>query len=242
MSPKSSKSWSKNEKWLSLLLPDTSGPSAFVEDTTSNHSTASSFAEGQQQHLLAQRLINWLIRRLRCKLIDWSSCGWCCLYLEPWGAKLWRSPLICHVQHTGEDVGEMKRCGFITETWGACIKEVSAKMGTRGMPREQWEHGDNGAGDERKGEETLQPVDGYLCRHKVHEGRRKKWECDKAKSNNSRGNTVHLFLWQERKTLIKNSLTYLKGSKLALFICFQHPGFFRTNNLLSYFIPDHIPV
>lgn len=95
-----------------------------------HHSTASSFTEGQQQHLLAQRLINWLIRRPRCKLIDWSSCSWSCLYLEPWGAKLWRSPVICHVQHTGKDEGAMKSCGFITETWGACMEEVSAKMGT----------------------------------------------------------------------------------------------------------------
>lgn len=120
-----------------------------------HHSTASSFAEGQQQHLLARRLINWLIRRLRCKLIDWSSCGWSFLYLEPWGAKLWRSTVICHVQHTGEDGGEMKSCGFITETWGACMEEVSAKMGTGGMQREQWEHGDKGAEDEGKGEDTL---------------------------------------------------------------------------------------
>lgn len=103
-----------------------------------HRSTASTFAEGRQQHLLAQRLINWLIGRPRCKLIDWSSCGWNCLYLEPWGANLWRSPVICHVQHTGEEGGEMKSCGFITETWGACMKEVSAKMGTGGMPREQW--------------------------------------------------------------------------------------------------------
>ena len=68
-----------------------------------HHSTASTFTEGRQQHLLAQGLINWLIRRPRCKLIDWSSCGRSCLYLEPWGVNLWRSPVICHVQHTGED-------------------------------------------------------------------------------------------------------------------------------------------
>lgn len=92
------------------------------------HSTASSFSEGQQ-HLLAHGLINWLIRRPRCKLIDWLSWGWSCLYLEPRGAKLWRSPLICHVQHTGEDEGAMKSCGFITKTQGACLEEVSAKMG-----------------------------------------------------------------------------------------------------------------
>lgn len=89
-----------------------------------HHSTASSFAEGQQQHLLAQRLINWLIRRPWRELIDWSSWGWSCLYLEPWGANLWRSTVICHVQHTGEDEGEMKSCRFITETWGACMKEA----------------------------------------------------------------------------------------------------------------------
>lgn len=93
-----------------------------------HHSTASSFSEGQQ-HLLAHRLINWLIRRPQCKLIDWLSWDWTCLYLEPQGAKLWRSPLICHVQHTGEDEGAMKSCGFITKTQGACLEEVSAKMG-----------------------------------------------------------------------------------------------------------------
>lgn len=35
------------------------------------------------------------------------------------------------------------------------MEEVAAKMGTGGMPREQWEHGDKGAEDERKGEDTL---------------------------------------------------------------------------------------
>lgn len=55
----------------------------------------------------------------------------------------------------GEDEGEMKSCGFITETWGACMEEVSAKVGTWGMPREQWEHGDKEAEDERTGEDTL---------------------------------------------------------------------------------------
>lgn len=93
------------------------------------HSTASSFSEGQQ-HLLAHRLIKQLIRPPRCKLIDRLSWGWSCLYLEARGAKLWRSPLICHVQHTGEDEGAMKSCGFITKTRGACLEEVSAKMGT----------------------------------------------------------------------------------------------------------------
>lgn len=81
------------------------------------HYTARSSAEGQQQHLLTQRLINWLIGCLRCKVIDWLSWGWSCLYLEPWGANLWRSTVICHVQHTGEDEGEMKSCEFITKTW-----------------------------------------------------------------------------------------------------------------------------
>lgn len=110
-----------------------------------HHSTPSFFAEGQRQHLLAQGLINWLIRRPRCKLIDWSSCSGSCLYLRLWGAKLRRSPVICHVQHMREDEEEMKRRGFITETWGACMKEVSARVGTRGMPREQWGHGDKGS-------------------------------------------------------------------------------------------------
>lgn len=35
------------------------------------------------------------------------------------------------------------------------MEEVSAKMGRGDMPREQWEHGNKGAEDERKGEDTL---------------------------------------------------------------------------------------
>lgn len=104
--------------------------------------TASSFSEGQQ-HLLAHRLINWLIRRLQCKLIDWLSWGWSCLYLEPRGAKLWRSTLICHVQHTGEDEGEMKSCGFITKTLGGGEGMFGGSLSQDGsMPSKQWEHGD----------------------------------------------------------------------------------------------------
>lgn len=48
------------------------------------------------------------------------------------------------------------------------MEEVAAKMGTGGMPREQWEHGDKGAEDERKGEDTL-----VLVRERdIHEGER----------------------------------------------------------------------
>lgn len=74
----------------------------------------------------------------------------------------------------------MKSCGFITETWGACMEEVSAKMGTGGMPREQWEHGDKGAGDERKGEDT--------CRERKTEAYMKvkvRKECGQVKSDNN---------------------------------------------------------
>lgn len=67
----------------------------------------------------------------------------------------------------------MKSCGFITETWGACMKEVSAKMGTGGMPREEWEHGDKGAEHERKGVDTLVLVERKLDTD-IHEGRKKK--------------------------------------------------------------------
>lgn len=116
-----------------------------------HHSTASPFAEGQQQHLLAYRLINWLIRNPQCKLIDWSSCGGRCLYLVPWRANLWRSPVICHVQHTGErGEREMKSCGFITKTWGACMEDALAKTGTGGMSRQQWLHGDKEADNQSR--------------------------------------------------------------------------------------------
>lgn len=53
----------------------------------------------------------------------------------------------------------MKSCGFITETWGACTEEVSAKMGIGDMPREQWEYGEKGAEDKRKGEDTVVHVE-----------------------------------------------------------------------------------
>lgn len=45
------------------------------------------------------------------------------------------------------------------------MEEVAAKMGTGGMQREQWEHGDKGAEDERKGEDTLVLVERDRCRH-----------------------------------------------------------------------------
>lgn len=53
----------------------------------------------------------------------------------------------------------MKSCGFITETRGACMEEVSARMGTGGMPREQWEHKDKETEDEKRGEDALVQTD-----------------------------------------------------------------------------------
>lgn len=131
-------------KITSLSAPRHFKPLSFCWRHYLHHSTASSFAEGQQQHLLARRLINWLIRRPRCKLIDWSSCGGSCLYLEPRGAKLWRSPVICHVQHTGgrrkerrRAVGSLPRHGGhvwrkTQPRWeqGAC-RENNGNMGTK---------------------------------------------------------------------------------------------------------------
>lgn len=50
------------------------------------------------------------------------------------------------------------------------MEEVSAKMGTEGMPRQQWEHGDKGTEDERTGEDTLVLVESKRDTE-IHEGR-----------------------------------------------------------------------
>lgn len=74
----------------------------------------------------------------------------------------------------------MKSCGFITETWGGMYGGSLSQDGNRGMPREQREHGDKGAGDERKGEDT--------CRERKTEAYMKvevRKECVQVKSNNN---------------------------------------------------------
>lgn len=146
------KFWHKCETTLS----DTFKPLSLCWRHHLLHFTARTSTEGQQQHLLAQKLINWLIRRLRCKLIDWSSWGWSCLYLQPWGENLWRSQVICHVQHKVEDEEEMKSCEFITKTWGACMEEVPAYMGKGGMPRKQSDLGTK-TKDRREGDALMLP-------------------------------------------------------------------------------------
>lgn len=109
-------------------------------ESPSPPSNASSFSE-EQQHLLAHRLINWLIRRPRCKLIDWLSWGWGCLYLEPRGAKLWRSPLICHVQHSGGRWRDEELWVHYQDMgWGGMFGGSLSQDGS--MPSEQWKHGD----------------------------------------------------------------------------------------------------
>ena len=69
------------------------------------------------------------------------------------------------------------------------MEEVSAKMGTGGMLREQWEHGDKGAEHERKGEDTQVLVE---RERNIHEGRGRK-ECDPANSNNNIRKTLSIY-------------------------------------------------
>lgn len=70
---------------------------------------------------------------------------------RPRGENLWRSSVICHVQHTRGDEGELKRCMFITKTWGGYEDRLNGNSGHAERTMENWdkEAEDTGTGGSR---------------------------------------------------------------------------------------------
>lgn len=72
------------------------------------------------------------------------------------------------------------------------MEEVSAKMGTGDMPREQWEHEDKEVEDERKGEHAMVHIPRETVSN-IHEGRRRE-ECSQDKNSSNMKKNLYVYI------------------------------------------------